>query len=192
MTLGASRRGVVALVLVLALASACTDKDDSAEPTPTTTTSRRASTPSSTVVSTEEQAVLDAYQGYWRAILAANNPPDERNPMLQQFATGEALDSVFKAAQANRLEGKALRPPENSKAEHRAEIVSMSESEATVRDCAIDDILVVKIDSGEVLNDKVATQLRTATLRHEGGAWKVAYTKLEERWDGVAGCAAVT
>lgn len=185
---GASGRRVMALVIAAFLVPACSGDSDGATPT---SSSRLQSTTTSTsmLANAQEVAILEAYQGYWRAILAANNPPDELNPMLRQFATGEAFESVFKAAQANRLEGKALRQPENSRTEHRAEVVSMAESEATVKDCAIDDLLVVKVNTGEVLNDKVATQLRTATLRLEGGRWKVAHTKLEQRWDGVAGCA---
>jgi hypothetical protein len=70
---------------------------------------------------------------------------------------------VFEAAQANRVSGEALRLPPNSISEHRAEVISIEGDQATVRDCAIDDGLVVKLDTGEVLDDDVLTTLATAT-----------------------------
>ena len=186
---GASWRGVFAVMVTVALAPACNADDGDASPPSTSSTTAAQTTSSPLVANADEQAVLDAYQGYWRAVVAANDPPDERNPLLRQFATGEAFESVFKAAQANRLEGRVLRAPPNSRTEHRAVVVSMTSSEATVRDCAIDDIQVIRLATGEVVNDKVATQLRTANLRREDGAWKVSFTKLEQRWEGIAGCA---
>jgi len=153
-----------------------------------TTTSTEATT-TTAPADKAEQAVLKAYQGYFDAILAANDPPDQFHPALRQYATGEAFQSVFEAAQGNRLAGRALRLPENSRTKHRAEVISIEGEQAAVRDCAIDDVLVVNIETGEVLNDEVATQLRTATLVREESSWKVSFTKLEERWEGIAGCA---
>jgi hypothetical protein len=136
-----------------------------------------------------QQAVLAAYQGYWDAILAANDPPDPSHPALRRYATGAAYESVIKATHTNRLARRAVRLPPNSISTHRAQVVSIQGDTATVRDCAIDDGLVVDMDTGGVVNDVVATQLRTATLLRESGVWKVANTVLEQRWEGVAGCA---
>lgn len=188
-------------VLVIVVLGACSgsgegpttsDTTATAPVTPTTadrTTTSTEATTTTAPANEAEQAVLDAYKGYFDAILAANDPPDQFHPALRQYATGEAFQSVFEAAQGNRLAGRALRLPESSRTEHRAEIVSIEGEQATVRDCAIDDVLVVNIGTGEVVNDEVATQLRTATLVREEGSWKVSFTKLEQRWEGIAGCA---
>lgn len=188
-------------VLVMVALGACSGSGDGPTTSGSTATSSVTSTTAdTTATSTEattttapadaaEQAVLEAYQGYFDAILAANDPPDQFHPALRQFATGEAFQSVFEAAQGNRLAGRALRLPESSMTEHRAEVISIEGEQAMVRDCAVDDGLVVDIKTGEVFNDEVATQLRTATLVQEEGSWKVSFTKLEQRWEGIAGCA---
>lgn len=146
-------------------------------------------TPTTEQPSAEQAAVLDAYQGYWNAILEANDPPSEQHPALGRFATGEAFESVFEAAQTNRLAGRALRLPADSISEHRAEVTSIDGDTAAVRDCAIDDGLVVDVESGDVVNDEVVTRLATGTLQRVDGQWKVATTRVEESWQGVAGCA---
>jgi len=180
-------------VMILLFTGACNGDDRSAQPATTTTTRRPITTepPTTTtsLVDGGEREVLAAYQGYFDAILAANNPPDQFHPALGQYATGEAFKSVFEAAQANRLAGRALRLPENSKTEHRTKVVSIEDGKATVQDCSIDDGLVVKLDSGEVLNDTVKTRLVTSTLVQENGTWKVSTSRVEESWEGVAGCA---
>ena len=121
--------------------------------------------------------------------LAANDPPDETHPMLDEVATGAAYEALFEAAQANRLGGRVLRLPEDSVSRHDAEVVSISGDRAVVRDCNVDDGLVVDADSGEVLDDDVVTRLGTATLVREDGRWKVARTRVRQTWEGVAGCA---
>jgi hypothetical protein len=136
-----------------------------------------------------QRAVLAAYQGYWDAILAANDPPDPSHPALRRYATGAAYESVVAAARTNRLARRAVRLPPNSISTHRAQVVSLQGESATVRDCAIDDGLVVDMDTGKVVNNVVATHLRTASLLRKAGVWKVANTVLEQRWEGVAGCA---
>lgn len=200
MTHGSLRRLMLHAVPVVVVLGACggsgegptTSRTTASAPVTSTTADSTTSTESTTTIAPAdeaEQAVLEAYRGYFDAILAANDPPDQFHPALRQHATGEAFQSVFEAAQGNRLAGRALRLPESSRTEHRAEVVSIEGEQATVRDCAIDDVLVVNIGTGEVVNDEVATQLRTATLVREEGSWKVSFTKLEQRWEGIAGCA---
>ncbi len=132
---------------------------------------------------------MTAYLGYWDAIREANDPPDEFHPALERYATGAAYESVFEAAQTNRLAGRALRLPEGSVSEHRAEVVSVDGDTATVRDCSVNDGLVVNVETGEIVNDAVVTRLITGTLHRVDGMWKVATTRVKQMWEGVAGCA---
>jgi len=158
-------------------------------PTETASDAGSSEEPSVDRPSPEEVAILEAYQGYWDATREANNPPNENHPALRRYATGEAYESVFNAAQTNRLAGRAVRLPENSISEHHAEVVSVDGDTATVRDCSINDGLVVDVETGEVVNDEVVTRLGTGTLVREDGRWKVATTAVEQTWEGVAGCA---
>lgn len=198
------------LAVLVSVVVACSGADDdtpvgapasdeapmaSSESSPSPKPTREPSEPEPTEAPSEDEAtegtaaVLDAYQGYWDAVDAANDPPDQFHPALKRYATGEAYESVFNAAQTNRLAGRALRLPEGSVSEHRAEVVSIDGDTAMVRDCAIDDGLVVEIESGEVLDDDVVTRLVTGTLERVDGQWKVSHTRIDQRWDGVAGCA---
>jgi hypothetical protein len=177
-------------VLILALLSAGCGRGSAGAPPPAATAEAQATVRESPQASSaDEQAVLAAYQGYWQALLAANNPPDEFHPALRQYATGAALESVVNAARANRAARQAVRLPPDSVYAHRAEVVSIQGDTATVRDCAIDDGVVVNLDNGAVVNDEVMTRLATADLVREQGTWKVSYTKVEQTWKGVAGCA---
>ena len=155
----------------------------------TTVPTGRSERPTSSTVSSSEAAVLDAYLGYWRAYQRANDPPDQFHPDLRRYATGDVYNAVFSTTQANRLSRRALRPRGDAGSQHRAEVVSVTGDEAVVRDCSVDDLLVVDIDSGQVLDDRVVTRLGTATLRLEDGLWKVAATTVQETWPGVGGCA---
>jgi len=188
MRLGAYRGWAVLLVCAAMGLSACGGGKDKASPPTTSSTTTSTAVTSTTTV--EEKAVLDAYQGYWKAILAANDPPDQFNPDLKKYATGDAYTSVFNAAQANRVQGHALRLPPDSRSRHDAKVMSVANGQATVSDCAVDDGLVVNIATGEVLNNEVTTRRVTATLLLVEGAWKVSTTHTEESWKGVAGCAA--
>lgn len=200
MTHSSLRRLVLHAVPVVVVLGACSGNGEgpttsgTTATTPVTSTTADTTTTSTqaTIAPAEEadQAVLEAYQGYFDAILAANDPPDQFHPALRQFATGEAFQSVFEAAQGNRLAERALRLPENPRTEHRAEVISIEGEQATVRDCAVDDGLVVSIETGEVLNDEVTTRLVTGTLVMDEGQWKVSNTSVEQSWEGVAGCAA--
>jgi hypothetical protein len=166
-------------------AGSTTDSVDESSPTPPAPTA----SPSERATDPVAEAVLDAYQGYWDAILAANDPPDENHPGLKRYATGAAYESVFNAAQTNRLAGRALRLPTNSVSGHRVEVVSIDGDTARVRDCTVNDGLVVDVDTGDVVNDEVVTRLATGRLRRVDGLRKVATTTVEQTWEGVAGCA---
>lgn len=151
-------------------------------------TAEEATTPDSAVPA-EEQAVLDAYQSYWRAYYDANDPPDQGNPVLREFATGEAFDSVFMSTQANRLAGRALRLPDESISLHDARVLTLDGEQATVEDCSVDDGQVVELSTGTVLDDDIVSRHSTAELVVERGQWKVARTSVQQTWEGVAGCA---
>lgn len=98
-------------------------------------------------------------------------------------------EAVFDATQTNRLGGQAVRLPEGSVSRREVEVVSVGEERASVRDCAVDDAVVVDLDTGEVLDDDIVTRLAMGELVREDGAWRVSFTRVEQTWEGVAGCA---
>lgn len=203
---GIRRRGltlaVLAAGLLVAALVACSDGDDPiAVPEPTTTTTRSSapatsgvSTPSSTTTSTAPPApeveIVDRYQEFWEARFRANQPPpNPDDPALAEHATGLQLENVVDETRQNLDEGLALRRPEGGVRRSRVNVISVDGDEADLQECFVDDGVVYRPATGEVVNDAVATHNVRATMQRIGGVWKLATTQLIQRWEGVAGCA---
>jgi hypothetical protein len=182
-----------------AAASATTTTSTAAEATTSSTTS---TTPTSTTPTTatggtsgatpEEQEVIDRYVGYWEARAAANSGvPDPASPALVEFATGEQLDAVVAETQANLDGGLAFRPADDPANYREVRVVSIAGDQAVVQECRVDDGVVFRRDTGEVVNAAVATHNVRGELQRVDGVWKVARAELVQRWEGVGGCAVV-
>lgn len=189
---------VIAGVLVLA---ACSDDDDGA--LGSTTTSESSSTTTSTSEPTttsspdstdpgddEDAEILGRYLAFWEARFEANtepvNPDDER---LADLATGPQLDNVREETRQRAEAGLAFRRPEDSITERRPRIVAVGGDQATIQDCAINDSVVYRVSTGEVIDDSVVTRSVTATMRLVGDRWRLESAREVQKWEGVAGCA---
>jgi hypothetical protein len=64
-----------------------------------------------------------------------------------------------------------------------------SDVEATVQDCSVNDGVLYRVATGEIVDDSVVTNSVEAVLRLVDGSWKVESTRLLQKWEGVAGCA---
>ena len=181
-----------AAVAVALLAAGCGGSEEPAAvgkvPAPSTTASTALTSTTLSRAETE-QAVLDGYLANWEAWAAATNPPDPNFPGLAATRTGPALQAAVDQITAWRASGRVSHEPENSISENRVEVVSVNGEEALVRDCSIDDALVVIGATGEVVNDQVETALFEGSMVLEGDRWKLQSLKVVESWDGVAGCA---
>jgi len=154
-----------------------------ASPTTSTTGSTAASSP-------EEQEVIDRYIGYWQARTAANTGvPNPSDPALAEFATGEQLAAVVAETQSNLDNGLAFRPAERPANFREVRVVSITGDAAVVQDCRVDDEVVYRRDTGEVVNDTVATHNVRGELTRIDGRWRLARAELVQRWEGVGGCA---
>lgn len=83
----------------------------------------------------------------------------------------------------------ALRRPDESVARRSITIVSNDGQKASLQDCAVNDGVVYRVATGEIVDDSVVTLSIEATLERIDGHWKVATTQLIQKWEGVAGCA---
>lgn len=187
-------------VLVLAVV-ACDSGDGDQEgvgaaPASTTTIAATTTAPATTTTaaSTPEEEVLAAYLNYWDAVDAAFDPPqaEPELPALRQYATGKALAGITANARTALEQNRASRIPENGRYVHRAEVLAIDGETATVRDCTIDDTVVIDTTTGAVIDDAVSTRLYISMMVREAGQWKLARQTREMGWDGEAGCALET
>lgn len=208
-----TRRAVAILgcAAVSLLGVACNDDEPGAastttgaDSTTTTTGTARSSTTTSTTTpdatssttagtggaSAAEQEVIDRYIGYWEARAAANaGVPNPADPGLAEFATGRQLETVVAETQANLDGGLAFRPADEPANFREVRVVSIEGEVAVVQECRVDDGVVYRRDTGEVVNDTVATHNVRGELMRVEGRWRVASAELVQRWEGVGGCA---
>lgn len=197
---------VAAVVLLAAGCSSSSDEpaslaapDDSRPATSATQRSSSTSAPSGPSTSTStppeetdsiEKQIIDRYIGYWDARFAANSgTPNPDDPALRDFATGAQLDAVIAETRNNLQDGIALRPPDEPTNFQRVEVIEIDGDHAVVQECVVDDQVVIRRDSGEVINDAVATHSVRGELQRIDGIWRVSEARLVQRWEGVAGCA---
>lgn len=209
-----TRCAVATIVLTMVvLAGACGGSDDGPdepEPRGTTTTESPADTATSEstgttggtaattgspeTVGTEpagsvEDAIVEAYVGFWDARLDANSPPASDASGLDAYATGQVLEDAQAEVASNREQGVEFREADDPADFRRVTVVEVSGDSASVQECVVDDVLVVRSSDGSVVNDAVATQSLRGDLRLVDGRWLLAESTLVQRWDGVAGCA---
>lgn len=203
---------MLALLVVTSLAASCGGDDDPPNASGTSTSTTRDTTDHSTTsipgstttstsatnvtsttgeASTPEQEVIDRYVAYWEARFAANSgTPNPDDPALREYATGAQLDAVIAETQSNLDNGLALQRRDDPASIRRVTVVSIEGDRAVVQECFVDDGLVVRRDTGEAVNDTIATHNVRGELDRVDGVWRVAEARLVQRWEGVAGCAA--
>ena len=206
-----SRHRAVAACIAAALLLAGTSCGDDGEASPASTTTTEASTSSteSTTSTTSEtttaagastattapgtsaeQEVIDRYIGYWNARFEANSgTPDPSDPALREYATGEQLDTVIAETQSHLDQGLAFQRAAEPHNIQRVTVVEIEGDRAVVQECVVADGVVVRRDTGEVVNDEVNTHNVQAEMTRVDGVWKVSAARLLQRFEGVAGCA---
>ena len=199
---GAARPGcrsalVVATALLLAACSG--GGDEISEPASTTSRApTTASTSTSTTTSTsppdgsqsEDQELVDRYVGFWDARLAANEaPPNPDDPALAEFATGPQLDNVMAETRQRLDDGLALRSADPSRTSHDVTVISQTADRAEIQDCFVNDGVVYRPDTGEVIDDSVVTRSVSADMVLVDGVWKLERATVVQQWEGIAGCA---
>ncbi len=185
-------RRAALLAAAVAVVGACNGGDDDASPTTsglaTTTTPTSVATTATTAAEVEAE-VTTAYLAYWDMYLRVNDPPNPDDPQIQQLTTGPALPALLEIINANLAQGFAIRAPGGGAGEHVLSDMAVDGDTASLQDCVVDNLVVIRVTDGTVVNDNVATKLLDATLVREGGSWKVSDYIFSQRWEGVAGCA---
>ena len=200
---GAARprcRSALVAAVALLLAACSGSGDEIVEPA--STTSRAPTTASTTSTSTttptspsgahqpEERDLVERYVGFWDARLAANEaPPNPDDPALPEFATGPQLDNVVAETRRRLDDGLALRSADPSETSHDVTVIRQTGDRAELQDCFVNDGIVYRTDTGEVVDDSVVTRSVSADMVLVDGVWKLERATVVQQWEGIAGCA---
>ena len=88
--------------------------------------------------SPSSEALLQAYNAYWDAILKASNPPDPDARILRAHASGVELHRAVEAIKARKKAGERL----SGTYAHAAKVTSTAGNTATVTDCLTSNVVV--------------------------------------------------
>lgn len=184
---------VVAVVVVSALLAGCGGGGEEpsavtvAQTTPTSTTTTEATT---TTVSAEA-AVEQAFYEQWDAFIEILSDPDPGNPLIDRYFTGRARETLLDTISSDVRNGYVTKRPEDPQLFRvmPLEIELDSEDSARLRACVVDGLVLKVRETGEVVNDEVATVESRNTFVLEGGRWKLEQSVRESRVEGVGGCA---
>jgi len=151
---------------------------------------RATTSATSSTATPANQEIVDAYTAYWDARFAANSgTPNPEDPALVAHASGAQLEAVIAETQRNLDDGVAFQASPVPADYRRVTVISVDGDRAEVQECFVDDVQVVDRTTGQIVNDVVATQSVSGTLRLVDGTWRVSGSDLVQRWEGVAGCA---
>lgn len=134
--------------------------------------------PSDTTASSEwspdQQAALDAYEGYLEVTDEAFTAPlDAVAPELDRYATPEAAQDIRMRVAAYQQLGRAVRP----ETFFEPDTVTVDGSQATIVGCLSDFGVVYEVATETVLDDDRVQHVATTTLvLGDDGGWRVSGT----------------
>ena len=156
--------------------AACGNDDDSPDNPPPTTPPPNA-----------ESEVESAYLAYWEMLQRLSAAPDESDLEIVERAIGQALGEVKEGLASLKSQGRAAQT--GPAYQHEVQSVELRGDEAIIRDCSVDDSVVIDVVTGEqVAGGAMATGLLEVTLVRSGGEWKVEKIETIKTWAGERSC----
>ena len=193
----ASKAAVVAVVAVALLTAGCATvsgkatTDDSAIPEPNiaiTSVQTSVATVAPVVDVAPETAIAGAIDAFWVAYLAAHDPPNPDHPALNDVAIGEELALLKERISARRRVGESIRRSERDAFTSTVRIRSLAAESSVVEACVFDDLVIVDILSGRVVNDEVGTYRFEMSMVKRDGRWLVGSNRIVSYRAGVDTC----
>lgn len=134
----------------------------------------------STTLDPRAPAVLEAYDGYWAALLVSADPPNPDSQALARHATGDELERARSAISELQRAGDVMRGSYG----HEAAIARIDDAEAVVTDCLAPRTTIHDSATGELtLGESSGASLVTVQMVLDGERWKVALIE-----DGEGAC----
>ena len=186
---------VASALTVLLAASSCGSSDQITDPPSNDPAGSSVEATAPTTVETrsdvkgEVRLLLDRFWPIW---LAANNPPDPKDPHLTEVLSGDALAVSISKIQERAAAGQALSLPASANFEHQLFTSTMSPdpNRFTGVECVVDDIQVIDRTSGAVVDGSTATyEILRDFVRDDLGRWTISRSRQQSRLEGVGGCA---
>lgn len=141
----------------------------------TTTTTTNPTTRSSTTTTEADDPALVAYLAFWDAYVALGEMPPPFDPAavtarLAEVTAGSETQQLLDFLRNNATTGLVLR----GDLDHSPVVVSNDGTTAVIEDCLDDRLGVYRLaDDVRIDTDDPSRRLYTATLRQEGGRWRV-------------------
>jgi hypothetical protein len=161
--------------MAFALLCASCGGSPTASPNSSSTTSDRAAT---TSANGQDATVLAAYKAEQAAFAEAQQTANATLPALAQTMTGAQLISVRRALVADQVNGIVGR----GSVQVHPKVVSISDSQAVVRDCLFSSLELVYAATGKPVPPVTPPEHDAvqATLLKSSGSWKVADQQVTE------------
>jgi hypothetical protein len=185
---GRRRAAIVAVLVAIAFTAGCSESNRASEERDRQGTSEDRSTDTTTEDDAERAEVIDAYESAGDAFDEAAAIPDPEYP-LEETHTGPMLDQTRRVLEGLATDGLIIEYPDDSQASETVTDVRIDGDVAYLEVCAVDDGRRVDAETGEVVaGGGVSTVWSTAAMRRQGGTWKLAELRQDERRDGVGEC----
>jgi len=199
---------VVGTIAVAVLASSCSsDTANSSSTTASTssaptTTARPASSappatsppatattpePTAPTGTDEEQirATIDTYWAEWTRAIAIG---DAESPALYGVLTGDAHAKVLREMQKKAALGQVAPRSSGGPVPHSTLSVAISGDEAVVRECVVDDAVLMDATTGATLNNLIESLVLEKTMVRVAGVWKISSSAEIRKVEGETRC----
>ena len=102
---------------------------------------------------------------------------------------GPQRDRDVREIQKLKALGQVARPPAASKFAHTVLSVTVQGDTAEALECVVDDLEVIEVATGQVLNSLVSTVALKTALMRTNGVWLITDSRTEQETEGVHECA---
>ena len=141
--------------------------------------------------------ILERYLLYKDARINAAGPPfaDPDDPTLAGLITGERAETTKSLLQELQDDGLVFVLPKEGVSESRVQFAQqrigpkkVEGNTILLQDCETDDLQIIRLSDGEVLEDEIFTTLWNIRMLFTDGQWRVAAVSIEKEYEGVSEC----
>ena len=171
------------MLLTAATAAACTSDPTTPPPSSTVASPSSAGRPSRSPADTAGRKAVDVYIEMWQNMASAARTSDWQSPLLSEFTTGEALNTISRGLYTDHQNGLVTKgAPKNSPSVSTVEPPD-NPTKVMITDCGDStNWLKYRADTGELADDEPGGRRAiTAVVNLQGnGSWMVSDFAVQE------------